>query len=499
MGGMKLDLRAAILLPFASASVVAAATLTGGRQDGAEDAPKPTDSTVSAAITAAELTAHVKALSADELAGRPMGSPESLRAAELCAASFERAGLAPGAKDGTFLQRITFERTIYDEAPELTCTLADGSETVLFNGEQFTFTASGAPADSGELRCVTVNEEADLPSEPDAGVALVLNTSAGKARRWLRSGGLGRGEGFGAIVVPRRGEPGERSVPRPSRTRLAGQKPGAVNVSLKGPIAEVAGRGELKSISLRPKARLEQTQDANVVAVLPGTKGHPMAEEFLVLSAHRDHIGLARSRGGASPDGEPEDLVNNGADDDASGCAAVMEIAEAMAQGGGDTPRRTVVVVLVTGEEAGMIGSRHWVDNPTVDLSKVVCALNFEMLGRPDEMVGGAGQIWLTGDDRSDLGPHLRDECGIAVSADPRLEMNFFVRSDNVSFARVGIVSQTLSSFGGHGDYHRVTDEWDTLDYEHMETAVNACLEATRVLATSEWTPSWNEGEPKLR
>ena len=69
-------------------------------------------------------------------------------------------------------------------------------------------------------------------------MALVLNTSAGKARRWLRSGGLGRGEGFGAIVVPRRGEPGERSVPRPSRTRLAGQKPGAVNVSLKGPIAE---------------------------------------------------------------------------------------------------------------------------------------------------------------------------------------------------------------------------------------------------------------------
>ena len=146
-----------------------------------------------------------------------------------------------------------------------------------------------------------------------------------------------------------------------------------------------------------------------------------------------------------------------------------------------------------------MIGSKHWVAHPTVDISKVVCALNFEMLGRPDEMVGGAGQIWLTGDDRSDLGPHLRDACGIAVSADPRLEMNFFVRSDNVSFARAGIVSQTLSSFGGHGDYHRVTDEWQTLDYAHMETAVRACFEATRVLATSEWTPSWNEGEPRLR
>ena len=503
MGGMKSELRASILILLSSTFATGAGSLVAA-QESAEpaDVARPTDATVSAEITAAELMAHVKALAADGLAGRPMGSPESLEAAEICAASLQLAGLRPGAEDGSFLQRITFERVVHEGVPELTCTLADGSEQVLYNGEQFTFTLAGGHEDTDALRCVTVAEESELPAEADAGVALVLNTSAGKARRWLRNAGHGRGEGFGAVVVPRRGKVGERSTPRPSRTRLAGGDRGALNVSLKGPIAEAAGRGELRTISLRPRARLEITEDANVVAVLPGTEGHPMGEEVLVLSAHRDHIGLAQPRRGSSGGGaeeEPVDLVNNGADDDASGCAAVMEIAEAMARSSAERPRRTVVVVLVTGEEAGMIGSKHWVAHPTVDISKVVCALNFEMLGRPDEMVGGAGQIWLTGDDRSDLGPHLRDACGIAVSADPRLEMNFFVRSDNVSFARAGIVSQTLSSFGGHGDYHRVTDEWQTLDYAHMETAVRACFEATRVLATSEWTPSWNEGEPRLR
>ena len=224
-----------------------------------------------------------------------------------------------------------------------------------------------------------------------------------------------------------------------------------------------------------------------------------MGEEVLILSAHRDHIGLAQPRRGAPEDGaeeKPVDLVN-GADDDASGCAAVMEIAEAVALSATEGPRRTIVVVLVTGEEAGMIGSKYWVDHPTVDISKVVCALNFEMLGRPDDMVGGAGEIWLTGDDRSDLGPHLRDACGIAVSADPRLEMNFFARSDNVLRPGRDRLADALQ-FRRARDYHRVTDEWDTLDYAHGEGGC-ACLEATHVLATSEWTPSWNEGEPRLR
>ena len=176
MGAMKSELRASILILLSSTFATGAASLVAA-QESVEpaDAARPTDATVSAEITAAELMAHVKALAADGLAGRPMGSPESLEAAEICAASLQLAGLRPGAEDGSFLQRITFERVAHEGIPELTCTLADGSEQVLFNGEQFTFTLAGGHEDTDALRCVTVAEESELPAEANAGVALVLN------------------------------------------------------------------------------------------------------------------------------------------------------------------------------------------------------------------------------------------------------------------------------------------------------------------------------------
>lgn len=476
---------------------LALAPLPGGAQ---EDRPEARpdlggDGTISAEITAAELRGHVQALSSDLLRGRPMGSPESMRAAEHCAAALAAMGLAPGAADGTYFQRIPFGRALFEGVPELVCTLDDGTERTLRNGEEFTFQSAALAEDTGPLRCVFVAEESDVPAEADAGVALVFGTSALKANRWLEDAGHHRGAGFGAVVVPRRGRAGEPEVPRSGPMRPLTSDRGTLKLSILGDAEALASAGRLASIRFVSHAAIERQDDANVVAVLPGTDGHPRGKEVVVLSAHRDHIGTLRLRDGQPA---PEDVVNNGADDDASGCATVMEIAEAVAQAPGEGPRRTLVVILVTGEEAGMVGSQFWVKDPTVDLERVVCALNFEMLGRPDPMVGGAGHIWLTGDDRSDLGPHLRDETGLDVSADPRLEMNFFVRSDNVSFARAGIVSQTLSSFGGHGDYHRVTDEWDTLDYAHMETAARACLAAVRELLGAEWTPSWNEGEPRF-
>ena len=200
-----------------------------------------------------------------------MGSPESLEAAEICAARSGSRGSARG-RGRVLPQRIVFERVVHRGVPEL-ASQGGREREVLYNGEQFTFTLAGGHEDTDALRCVTVAEESELPAEADAGVALVLNTSAGKARRWLRNAGHGRGEGFGAVVVPRRkAKVGERSTPRASRTRLAGGERGALNVSLK---ADRRGRRprELRTISLRPRARLEITEDANVVAVLPGTRG----------------------------------------------------------------------------------------------------------------------------------------------------------------------------------------------------------------------------------
>ncbi|MBL6757246.1 MAG: M28 family peptidase [Planctomycetes bacterium] len=456
----------------------------------------PGDLTVSAEVRAAELRGHVQALASDAMQGRAMGSEGSVATARYLAARLAAAGFEPGASEDSYLQRIPLERVTYSGVPELRVQ-GKGLDEVLYNGESFTFSSRGSvPGEPRTFRVQVVREESDVPEEASGDLALVMTTSAMKSRRWLSDAGHGRGEGFGMIVLPRKAEARERSTPQGSSLGPARDGGGSsIQLSLRGEWSERFSSGDVREVTLDAKASVEEGEDFNVVGFLPGagTPASPdLADQIVVLSAHRDHIGVS-SR---IQRGDPEaDAIMNGADDDASGCAAVMEVAEALAAG--DRPVRSVLAIFDTGEERGFVGSSYWVAHPTHPIDRVVCALNFEMLGRPDPLVGGAGNVWLTGDDRSSLGPELRKR-GIAIKADLRPAMSFFTRSDNVPFARAGIVAQTLSTYGEHTDYHQPSDEWDTLDYEHMEAAVKVCLEAAEALVAGTWRPVWNEGEPRL-
>ncbi len=456
----------------------------------------PGDLTVSAEVGADELRGHVQALASDAMQGRAMGSEGSHATARYLAARLAAAGFEPGAGEGSFLQRIPLQRVTYSGVPELQVK-GKGLDEVLYNGESFTFTSRGAvPGEPRSFKVQVVREESDVPAEASAGLALVMTTSAMKSRRWLSDAGHGRGEGFGMIVLPRKAKARERSTPQGSSLGpVSSSGAAAVQLSLRGEWSERFSSGEVEEITLDAKASVEEGEDFNVVGFLKGAGSEDspeLADEIVVLSAHRDHIGVS-SR---IQRGDPEaDAIMNGADDDASGCAAVMEVAEALAAG--DRPVRSVVAIFDTGEERGFVGSSYWVAHPTHSIDQVVCALNFEMLGRPDPLVGGPGNVWLTGDDRSDLGPELRKR-GLAIKADLRPAMSFFTRSDNVPFAKAGIVAQTLSTYGEHADYHQPSDEWETLDYEHMQTAVRVCLDVARALADGPWRPTWNEGEPRL-
>ena len=124
---------------------------------------------------------------------------------------------------------------------------------------------------------------------------------------------------------------------------------------------------------------------------------------------------------------------------------------------------------------------------------KTCCNLNYEMIGRADELAGGAGRLWLTGHERSNLMGAIERE-GISISPDVRPEQNFFQRSDNYAFAVRGIVAQTFSTYNMHQDYHQVTDEWDTLDYEHMEVSSREAYRIARLVADGEIDPAWLEG-----
>jgi len=226
----------------------------------------------------------------------------------------------------------------------------------------------------------------------------------------------------------------------------------------------------------------------NVVGILPGSDP-ALRDQAVVIDAHYDHIGIA-------PTPVNGDSIYNGADDDASGTVAVLEVARILAQG--PAPKRTVVFLLVTGEERGTLGSRWYLDHPVVPIERTAANLEIEMIGRPDSLAGGPGKAWLTGYDRSTMGQMLRDN-GIPLVADPRPDQRFFERSDNIIFAERGVPAHTISSFNLHSDYHRVTDEARLADPAHMAAVINATARAARLLADGP-APTWLPGgQPQPR
>lgn len=227
-----------------------------------------------------------------------------------------------------------------------------------------------------------------------------------------------------------------------------------------------------------------RTETWNAVALLPGTD--PSAGAVL-LTAHLDHLGVG-------PPNSAGDRIYNGADDDASGTSAVLAIAHTLVRG--PRLRRTVIFALFGSEEIGGFGNQGFLAHPPVPLGSIVANLEFEMIGRADPAVGKY-DLWLTGYERSNLGPELARH-GAPLVADPHPAERFFQRSDNIALARRGVVAQTVSSFGLHKDYHHPSDELSTIDFAHLDRAVSSMIEPIRWLANTDWRPAWNTGgQPK--
>jgi len=251
-------------------------------------------------------------------------------------------------------------------------------------------------------------------------------------------------------------------------------------------VARVEQNGRRRMVLLPNAAALDtipvadRAFDANVIGMIRGSDP-VLREEAVVVGAHFDHIGIL-----AAVDG---DSIANGADDDASGVVAVLEIARALREG--PAPKRTVIFVAFAGEEVGGTGSKKYLSQPVVPLEQTVAQFQIEMIGRPDSLAGGPGRTWLTGYERSTMGRMLAD-AGIAIVQDPRPDQRFFMRSDNYAFARVGIPAHTLSSFNLHTDYHRVSDEVERIDFAHMTAVVGEAIRAVRILTDGprpEWLP----------
>jgi hypothetical protein len=235
----------------------------------------------------------------------------------------------------------------------------------------------------------------------------------------------------------------------------------------------------------RLQQRLSKYEDTprketwNAIAIL---RGSSKPDEVILLTAHLDHLGQSTATSG--------DAVYNGADDDASGTTAVLALAHLLATG--PRPKRTIVFALFGSEEIGGFGNRAFLAHPPVPLSQIVANLEFEMIGRPDTAVP-AGTLWLTGYDRSNLGPELAQH-GAHLVNDPHPKEQFFQRSDNYALARQGIIAHTVSSYGLHHDYHQPSDEVRTIDFTHMTNAIASMVFPIRWLADSSFKPQWNPG-----
>lgn len=254
------------------------------------------------------------------------------------------------------------------------------------------------------------------------------------------------------------------------------------------PVAFVE-RNERRSLALLPslEARdtIAPTARANVMNVLGIVEGSDPAlrSEIVLIGAHYDHVGVRRN--------ETPDSIYNGADDDASGVVAVLSIARAMTAG--PPPRRTVIVGAMTGEEVGLLGTRWYVEHPVRPLASMVANMEIEMIGRPDSLAGGPGRGWLTGFERSTMG-EMFATAGLPIVADRRLDQQFFARSDNIAFARAGIVAHTLSSYNMHSDYHTPRDDVSRVDFAHMTQLVGIAVRAARLLADAPTKPEWKPG-----
>jgi Zn-dependent M28 family amino/carboxypeptidase len=214
----------------------------------------------------------------------------------------------------------------------------------------------------------------------------------------------------------------------------------------------------------------------NVVGILQGTDA---GKEAILLTAHLDHLGIGPAKNG--------DRIYNGADDDASGTTAVIELARVFAAA--PRPARTLIFVLFGSEELGGYGNRYFLEHPPVPLDHIVANLEFEMIGRRDPALPRDG-LWLTGFERSDLGPELVRH-GAGLVADPHPQEKFFTRSDNYPLAKRGIVAHTVSSFGLHADYHQPGDELSRIDFPHMTRAIQSMVEPIEWLAQTSWKPNW--------
>src|SRR5262245_2069769 len=428
--------------------------------------------------------AHIEALAGDGMAGRQTGSAEHRRAAEYVARNFTSAGLEPAGVGGGFIQPVKFKTRRFVEAGSSLAVARDGKSEPLSFADDANVSMRVDPAPSIDAPMVFAGYGLSVPEQNindlqglnlKGAIVVYINATprtlpgplqahfGSAAERWKMY------KAAGAIGTVSIANPKSMDVPW-ARSTLSRAQPSmaladasldetggqqisvTMNPARADKLFEGSGQTFAELIALvdagKPvpgfalpsrlkatiKAERGDVESQNVAGTLRGSDPK-RRDEFVVVSAHLDHLGTA----------EPPvngDRVYNGAMDNASGVAALLEIA-ARLHDAGTKPARSILFVAVTAEEKGLLGSRYFASHPTVARTAIVANVNIDMF----LPLFPLKTLMVLGLDESDLGGDIRavaKDQGVGVQADPEPQRNRFVRSDQYSFIREGIPSLSM-------------------------------------------------------
>jgi len=420
---------------------------------------------------------HIRVLADDKMEGRNTGSEGHRRAAQYVSSEFERAGLKPAGTSG-YLQNVTFDVRSIDEPASNLALVRNGEATPLTLGEDASFSFRADLGPHVEAAAVFVGHGLVIPElkiDELAGldlkgkIAVYLNggpSSVPSALKAHYSSAAERWKAFqraGVIGMAAIANPKSMDIPW-DRAKLARLNPTmsladkslvdtqgvqfsiTVNPANAEKLFSAAGHTFAEmlkladadqplphfplNVSFRANVKLghSQAESPNVVAVHPGADPK-LKNEYVVFSAHLDHLGIGQPING--------DRIYNGAMDDASGVASLIEIATMMKERNLNF-KRSVLFVAVTGEEKGELGSTYFANYPTVPKKAIVADINMDMF----LPLFPLKYLEVQGLGESTLGAEIRAACakaGVEVQADKEPDRNLFIRSDQYSFIKRGV------------------------------------------------------------
>jgi Zn-dependent M28 family amino/carboxypeptidase len=543
-----------LVLPFAMLAAIAACKQPAPETTTAAATPAAPEHTFKPDIDADDFRALVATLSSDEYEGRAPGSPGEEKSVEYIKAQFQRIGLQPGGKDGSWFQTVPMTETTADESTVLHLNSNGNAHELKFGADFVLGTRTGQPdvkVENSDLIFVGYGVNAPernwndyagldvkgktvvmLVNDPGfhvgdeklfdgrrmtyygrwtykfeeaarqgAKAALIIHDTEGASYGWdvVKNSWAGAQFDLRAADDPEPRLPAQGWITQEVAKQLfaesgldldamykAANKPGFKAVLLKA------------NVSFDLKSAVSEKSSRNVIGVLPGSK---RPDEAIVYMAHWDHLG--------KHEGETGDNIYNGAVDNATGVAGIIEIADKFANNQ-PRPERSLVFLAVTLEESGLLGSKYYVANPTFDLSNIVGVVNIDAMsvaGRSkDVVVVGKGSSEM-----EDLFKAEADKQGRVLVEESNPAAGYYFRSDHFNFAKAGVPA--LYTEGGEDlveggveagkaasaeyakHYHQPSDEINaSWKYDGIIEDLNALYGVGRTLADGDAWPNWYQG-----